>query len=407
MRIADVFKQLRERRVIRAAVIYVALLWAVLQAADLFAGAGIVSEATVRWLILAGVAGFPVVIIASWFLESPWRERRWIAVFGDVLVIVAVGLAAALFSWQQWFASFSRPAIAVTHIEATDTSSETADLADHLAKRFRMALSTRPEMRVIDTDSSLHSSLATESVEMRAEALGVQYLLSGTLSRSDEILRLSMQLFGSEGQLLWSERFEDRLRDQEQLQNRVIADLWPELPVSAEALADVRDIVAGCEYPADPDAIWALVRAGHRSVDPASLGTFVEATDDAGLLHLEQARLYFARLDELPPPQRPVVHQLAMQALAQAATTCPTHPDVELLRLANTLELQEHEVADYIARHPNTAFLYLARAEKIVDDRNRAQALVDEALLVDPLGEATQCRVVQLLESRDSSDVCP
>jgi len=40
----SLFAQLKERRVIRAAIIYVALLWVALQAADLLAGAGMLSD---------------------------------------------------------------------------------------------------------------------------------------------------------------------------------------------------------------------------------------------------------------------------------------------------------------------------------------------------------------------------
>ena len=76
MRMGEVFQQLQKRRVIRAAVIYVALLWVVLQAADVFAEADIISGGVVRWLIIAGVAGLPLVLAGSWFLESPWKQRR-------------------------------------------------------------------------------------------------------------------------------------------------------------------------------------------------------------------------------------------------------------------------------------------------------------------------------------------
>ena len=159
MKIGDFYRQLRDRRVIRAAVIYLAVLWAALQAADLFAGADIISVGSVRWLILIGVAGFPVVVLASWFLEGPWHGRRWTAIAGDVVAIIAVIVAAGLFAWRQWFVSFTRPTIAVAAIEATDMRIETRDLADHLGKRFRLLLATRPEVRVIEYGSSSHPTL--------------------------------------------------------------------------------------------------------------------------------------------------------------------------------------------------------------------------------------------------------
>ena len=125
------YEQLTRRRVIRAAVIYAALLWALLQVADLLAGADMISDTTVRWAIVIGVVGFPLTLIGSWFLESPWKERRWTAIAGDLLIIIAIAGAAFIFLWQQWFQVFARPVVAVLSIEATDTREDTADLADH------------------------------------------------------------------------------------------------------------------------------------------------------------------------------------------------------------------------------------------------------------------------------------
>lgn len=76
MRMGEVFQQLQKRRVIRAAVIYVALLWVVLQAADVFAEADIISGGVVRWLIIAGVAGLPLALPGCrwcWRVAGFWR----------------------------------------------------------------------------------------------------------------------------------------------------------------------------------------------------------------------------------------------------------------------------------------------------------------------------------------------
>ena len=48
MRIAELVEQLKARRVIRAVIIYAAFVWALLQAADLFAGEDIIPEQWVR-----------------------------------------------------------------------------------------------------------------------------------------------------------------------------------------------------------------------------------------------------------------------------------------------------------------------------------------------------------------------
>ena len=410
MKIMDLYRQLRDRRVIRAAVIYLAVLWAALQAADLFAGADIISEGAVRRMILVGVAGFPLVVLASWFLENPWRGRRWTAIAGDAVVIVAVTVAAALFAWQQWFVSFTRPTVAVTAIEATDTRIETRDLADHLGKRFRLLLATRPEVRIIEYASSTHESLDGLPPADKMQALGADYLIAGTLSGRDQNLRLSLQLYGGDRGLLWGDTFEGPVEYQEQLQGWVLDELWPRLPLSADAREQTGAIMESCPYPSKTVAILTLARVGRRGGDSATLAMVAAGHDDTSLLHIEKARFYFDQMRDLPIDQRPVIQKLGMQSLELAARSCPDYPEIELLRLVHSRELRLENGAAFLARHPNSVELYVALARLYHDagETGEAEALVTEAMLLDPLGEDVQCRVRELLESGTEGDgACP
>ena len=341
MRIAGIFKQLKERRVMRAAVIYIALL-----------------------------------------------------------------LAAAVFAWQQSFVAFTRPTIAVLPIEATDTRLETKDLADHLTRRFRLLLAYRPELRVIELDSSMHASLDGLPVSARADALGAELVLAGTLSGRDQNLRLSVQLFAADGELIWSDGFEGPLLYQEQLQGWVLDDLWPQLPLNPEALEETHDLIASCAYPGDAVAILTLARVGRRGGDSASLAMVAASHEDAGLLHLAKSRFYFEQTGSLPPAQRPVIHSLAMQSLGLAERGCAGYPELELLRLVNTRELSLQNAEGYIARHPNSAALYLALAglHHEAGALREVRALVNEAMLLDPLGTATKCRARELPGFADVDD---
>jgi TolB-like protein len=406
MKTMELYRQLRDRRVIRAAVIYLALLWAALQAADLFAGADIISESAVRWLILVGVAGFPLVLLASWFLESPWRGRRWTAVAGDVVVIVAVTLAAALFAWRQWFVSFTRPTVAVAAIEATDTRIETRDLADHLGKRFRLLLATRPEIRVIEYGSSTHASLDGMPPAGKTQALGADFLLTGTLSGRDQNVRLSLQLYDIDSGLVWGDTFEGPVEYQEQLQGWVLDELWPLLPLNIDALDQTRAILESCAYPSKTVAILTLARVGRRGGDSATLAMVAAGHDDTSLLHIEKSRFYFGQISDLPPTQRPVIQKLGMQSLELAARSCPDYPEIELLRLVHTREMQLDNGAAIVARHPNEAELYVALAELYFDagESGEAAALAREALLLDPFDEDAQCRARELLESESADE---
>ena len=379
----SLLEQLKKRRVIRATLIYIALLWVALQAADLLAGAEMLSEQLVRWLILVGVAGLPVTVLASWFLESPWKERRWTAVVGDLIIIIAIMVAAALFAWQQWFTSFTRPTMAVLKIEATDTREESEDLAAHLARRFRTALATRPELRVIELSSSLHAELAGQPLSVKAATLGADYLLAGTVAQNDSEVRLNIQLYSADGSLLHSETFEDSLLDQAQLQNRVFAIFWPYLPLPDNGLAAVRNLVASCKYPNDRDAVLAIaaVDNGDETID---LAPFIAGFEDAGMLQLAQSRLLFDHLTRVPAARRPVLQPIAMQHLAAAELLCPELPDVGRLRFRHTLDGRGDETL--LLRYPSSAELYREAANQN-SEAHRANAFAEEARRLDPLGD--------------------
>ena len=383
MSFPSLFDNLKKRRVIRTTLIYAALLWVILQAADLLAGAGIISEQLVRWAILLGAVGLPVTVLASWFLDSPWKQQRWMAVTGDLVIIAAIALAAVLFAWQQWFTSFARPTVAVLKIEATDLRPESEDLAAHLALRLRMTLATRPELRVIELTSSHAEALQGRTVADKASLLGADYLLSGTVAQSESRLRLNLQLFDREGQLVHGESFEDRLADQVQLQNRVMASFWDHLPLPADGRQVVRDMIAGCAYPDERIALlWVFAVDGGRSI--TSLPDLPENYDAEGIWQLTQARVLFDQLPSVPAPQRPVMQQVAMQRLANAEEQCAGLPDVELLRFGHTLD--RSNVEELILRHPSAAGLYRAAAGQNSEPR-RATAFIEEARLLDPLGD--------------------
>jgi TolB-like protein len=377
----SLLSKLKERRVIRATLIYVALLWVALQAADLLAGAEMLSDRQVRWIILLGAAGLPITILASWFLETPWKQRKWIAVAGDVLIIGAITVAVALFAWQQWFTSFTRPTVAVLKIEATDMRAESDDLAAHLVLRLRTALATRPELRVIELRSSQHAQLDGRSIAEKAVALNADYLLAGTIAQSDSRVRLNLQLYSANGDLLHGESFEDRLLDQAQLQNRVITDLWQHLPLPDDGLIATRRFIADCKYPDDRNALLAIAAIDNNRT--VSLNAFVASFDDAGMLKLGNARRLLLELTHAEPTRKPVLLPLAMQSVAAVEMLCPGLPDASLLRVTSS---QEFVSDGMLRRHPSSAALYL-RASRQNSEPNRANAFLNEALLLDPLGD--------------------
>ncbi len=412
-RLTGFYAQLKDRRVIRAALVYVALFWLSMQVADLLAEAEMISQESVRWLILVGLVGFPIALILSWFFEGSWHGRRWPAVLGDVAIILAIAAGTFLLAWQHWFTSFSRPVLAIIRIEATDTRDDTADLAHHLATRFRLLLATRPEIRVIETESSLQETLSNLPIPEKAAALNADLLLGGTINQDDAEIRLNLQLFSADGELIWSERFKDRLIDQSQLQNRVLSELWPYLPIPDGAYDDVQDLVMRCKYPADREAIEAIARFSRAGFGDAmeltsELTPLIEQHSDNGLLHLARANIYFRLLSIAPPARKPVLQRLATQDLDRAHEHCPGYPEIALARIYNTLQLERENLQPeaYLSRFPNEARLHFLLASRAQEsgDTAMAKALVEEAFALNGVNMNIRCLYRELLQSDDATD---
>ena len=323
---------------------------------------------------------------------------RWTAA-----AVVAVGLAAAVFAWQHWFAASVRPTVAVLPIEATDAREEIRDLADHLGKRFRLLLASRPEIRVLEYESSASPSIHGLSVAEKAQALAADYLLTGMLSGRGQNLRLSLQLYSGDEEPRWTDTFEGPVDYQEQFQGWVLDQLVPRLPLAEDALERTHGLLASCAYPGDTVAILTLARVGRRGGDSATLAMVAAGHDDASLLHLAKSEFYFDQVPDLSPMEQPVIQKLGMQSLGIAARTCPEYPAIELLRLLHTPELTVANGAEAIARHPNSAQLHLALAELHADEGSdrKMRSLAREALLLDPLGAETRCRARRRLEPVD------
>jgi len=406
-RIVEIYKQLKDRRVIRAGILYIAVFWLLLQVSDLVSQTDLMGEESVRWIIIVGLAGFPLVLVSSWFFEHPWHQRATLSMLGDLALLVAVSIAAGLLAWHQWSETFRRPVIAVLPFEPTDTQPGTVEMTHHLARQFRMLLATLPDVSVIEDESAGHSSLTAIPLPDKAIALGADYLITGTINQTRLNIRLNVQLFDADGELLWSARFRDRISDQYHLQNAVISALWKPLGQGDAELLRMSEILQSCEYPTDRELIIEIAAAGRSLAGPvplsesalelmiAELDSRAEGLNEAGLIHLLRAEARLALLRTVEPVRRPVVQELARHDLEEARFLCPALPAVKRLELLSTrnLEAENLDVNEILRRYPNDAAV-LVRLADIASGKSDIQAAEEfrrEACLLNPLSERYAC----------------
>ncbi|MCA1441812.1 hypothetical protein I6F07_16615 [Ensifer sp. IC4062] len=119
-----------------------------------------------------------------------------------------------------------KPSIAVLPFVNMSSDRETDYFADGIVEDITTALSHIPRLFVVARNSSFTYKGRTVDVREVGRALGVRYVLEGSVRRSGDRLRLTGQLINaSDGAHLWAERFDGKVRDLFDLQDDMTASI--------------------------------------------------------------------------------------------------------------------------------------------------------------------------------------
>lgn len=127
-----------------------------------------------------------------------------------------------------------RPSIAVLPFNNLSHDVEQEYFADGVSEDVITSLSRCRWLRVVARNTSFSYKGKSLDVRQVAEELGVRYVLDGSVRRSTDRVRVSVQLMdGRDGTNLWSERYEgnldDFLRLQDEIAGAIAGTLEPEL----------------------------------------------------------------------------------------------------------------------------------------------------------------------------------
>ncbi len=159
--------------------------------------------------VAAGSAGTP----------SAGPRRRWLAVAGAVVALLAIGLVVG--KGRGWFKPPvpNAPIIAVLPFDATGSSKEDEQLADLLTTELINRLSQIPTLRVISRGAVAGYRIAPGSSSRRIRDLGrelggVRAVLEGSVRRIGDKLKIDAVLFDAESEKgLWSETYDREGKD--------------------------------------------------------------------------------------------------------------------------------------------------------------------------------------------------
>jgi adenylate cyclase len=183
------------------------------------------------------------VIGEKWPKPIPWR---W-AALAVALIVVVGGLAIWSFYFRpppmevaskerMAFPLPDKPSIAVLPFVNMSEDPKQEYFSDGLTEEIITALSKVPKLFVIARNSTFSYKGKSVKINQVAEDLGVQYVLEGSVRKSEDRVRITAQLIDAlSGHHLWAERYEKDLRDIFALQDEITLNILQTLQVKLTA----------------------------------------------------------------------------------------------------------------------------------------------------------------------------
>jgi TolB-like protein len=249
--IAEFFKELQRRSVIRAAIVHVLFFWVLVQVADVVLPyIGIVDD-PVRWAILAGVGLFPVTLIVAWFFEHPWTHVTRGRVATDIILIILIGVGASTWVMRSLpQVVHTRTSIVIlpfTH--SGDTTEESLSRA--LAAEVNSLLMKSKSIDVIGFESASSPALQGLDVPAVAARLNVEHVLSGTIASEGSTLRVDLRA----GEAVWNSLIEDSLENLFSIQEDIAVSIESLLGAGDDTVPVAEVAANRCWMPTDAGAI--------------------------------------------------------------------------------------------------------------------------------------------------------
>jgi TolB-like protein/Tfp pilus assembly protein PilF len=233
MKLGSFFAELRRRNVYKIAVGYAVVGWLLIQVATQVFPFFEIPNWAVRLVVLVIVIGFPIALVIAWAFElTPEgikrteeadqvypgrpRGRAWIYV-----VISAGLLSAGLFFLGRYtapnenkIANVPAKSIAVLPFENLSRDPDNAYFAEGIQDEILTRLAKVADLKVISHTSTQRYKSSPDNLPQIAKELGVANILEGSVQKSQDQVRVNVQLINAATDAhLWADSFDRKLID--------------------------------------------------------------------------------------------------------------------------------------------------------------------------------------------------
>jgi TolB-like protein len=231
------FAELKRRNVYKVAVAYAVVAWLLVQVATQVFPFLEIPNWVVRLVIAIVVIGFPIALVIAWAFEAtpegiktteaadamptiPGQGKRaWI-----YIVVIGGIISVALFFLGRYTAGNKTTAaspndlpmksIAVLPFESLSEDKSNAYFAEGVQDEILTRLAKVADLKVISRTSTQHFKSAPENLPQIAKQLGVMNILEGSVQKSNDQVRVNVQLINAMTDAhLWADTYDRKLVD--------------------------------------------------------------------------------------------------------------------------------------------------------------------------------------------------
>jgi len=252
------FTELKRRNVVRVGIAYIVVSWLALQFVDVVQDPLNLPMWLPRVVIILLAIGFPISLIISWAFEltpdglmktahadrnqsitSKTGQRINYLIIGALTLLVFFLIVERFFPFGEETenvvldTSSEKTAIAVLPFVNMSGDPEQEFFSDGMTEEILNVLAKNPSLLVAGRTSSFAFKGKNEDMRAIGNALGVDYLIEGSVRKDADTVRITTQLVkADDGFHVWSETYDRRLVEIFALQDEIARAISDELKLS-------------------------------------------------------------------------------------------------------------------------------------------------------------------------------
>jgi len=413
----SIVSELRRRQMFRLTGLYIVGAWLVIQVADIVFPTWGIPDTAMRYVFLAALLCYPIAFVFGWMFDVTkdgivrTRNAGSDEIIGAKMgradytilaALVAVGLVILLGSTEKIQEQVDElPAaierrengIAVLPFDNLDDNPETGYFSDGVTEEILSRLSSLGPLHVIGRTSSFAFRNSGEGPAEISTALGVSYMLLGSVRRDGNLVRVTARLVDKIGTQLWTDSFDRELKKIFAIQSEIARSVAGQIvnkivPQDAPPAARATTSVRAYDAYLIARALFNSRTTGWTHEVEKGLTKAIELDPNFAPAHAMLAISYDYRFDFDAEEKRERVCRSAQRAIDLAPNLAEANLAIGHCHLHNDnlqLLLESARRAVALDSSFSTAYSMLGYALYRLDRNDEARAVLQQGLDIDPM----------------------